>query len=174
MPFLAYADKAPAIEDSCFLAPGCAVIGDVTLAKNVSLWFHAVLRGDVDKITVGMNSNIQDNATLHCSAGKPVNIGENVSIGHNAVVHGATVGDNVLIGIGAILLDGATIGKNSIIAAGAVVTENKTIPENSLVMGVPGQVVATLGDKERQSNLDRAARYAKLAQEYKTARRQKG
>ncbi|HMM07340.1 MAG TPA: gamma carbonic anhydrase family protein [Clostridiales bacterium] len=170
MLLLSYADKTPTIEDSCFLADGCAVIGDVILAKNVSLWFNVVLRGDVDRIVVGANSNIQDNATLHCSAGKPVSIGKNVSVGHNAVVHGATVGDNVLIGIGAILLDGAIIGANSIIAAGAVVTENKVIPENALVMGIPGKVVATLNDAERQSNLDRAARYVKLAREYKTSR----
>ncbi len=170
MLLLTYADKTPVIEESCFLAAGCAVIGDVTLAKNVSLWFNTILRGDVDRIMVGENSNIQDNATLHCSAGKPVNIGKNVSVGHNAVVHGATVGDNVLIGMGAIILDGAIIGKNAVIAAGAVVTENKVIPENSLVMGIPGKVVGTLGEAERQANLERAARYAALAQEYKTPR----
>lgn len=162
-----YGGHAPAIEDSCFLADGSAVIGDVTLAKYVSVWCNAVLRGDVDRIVVGENSNIQDNATLHCSAGKPVNIGKDVSVGHNAVVHGATVGNNVLIGMGAILLDGAIIGENAVIAAGAVVTENQVIPENTLVVGIPGRVVRTLGERERQANLDRAARYVKLAQEYK-------
>lgn len=173
MLLLTYDAKTPVIEESCFLADGCAVIGDVTLAKNVSVWFNAVLRGDIDRIMVGANSNIQDNATLHCSAGKPVSIGKNVSVGHHAVVHGATVGDNVLIGMGAILLDGAVIGANSIIGAGAVVTENKVIPENALVVGIPGKVIGTLGETERQANLDRAARYAALAKEYRDAEEKK-
>lgn len=164
---LPYRDKTPVIEDSCFLADGCVIIGDVSLAKSVSVWFNAVLRGDTDKIVVGENSNIQDNATLHCTAGKPVTIGENVTVGHNAIVHGATIKDNVLIGMGAIILDGAVIGKNSIIGAGAIVTENKMIPANTLVIGIPGKVVKNLGETERQANLDSAARYVKLAKEYK-------
>jgi carbonic anhydrase/acetyltransferase-like protein (isoleucine patch superfamily) len=167
---LPYREKTPVIDDTCFLADGCAIIGDVTLAKNVSVWFNAVLRGDTDKIVVGKNSNIQDNATLHCTAGKPVTIGDNVTIGHNAIIHGATIKDNVLIGMGAIILDGAVIRENTIIGAGAIVTENKVIPENALIMGIPGKVVRSLNQIEREANLDSATRYVKLAKEYKATK----
>ncbi|HEX4098311.1 MAG TPA: gamma carbonic anhydrase family protein, partial [Caulobacteraceae bacterium] len=123
-----------------WVAPGAAVIGNVTLKKNVSIWFGAVLRGDNDPIVVGENSNVQDHAVLHTDEGVPLEIGADVTIGHRAMIHGAIVGDLSLIGIGAIILNGARIGRGCIIGAGALVTEGKTIPDGSLALGSPARV----------------------------------
>ena len=123
-----------------FVASGAKVIGNVELGENVGIWFNAVVRADKSKIHIGNNSNIQDNCTVHVEKDLNVYIGDGVTVGHNAIVHGCTVGDNTLIGMGAIIMNRAIIGKNCIIGAGAIVTENAVIPDNSLVIGAPGKV----------------------------------
>lgn len=129
-----------------WIAPGAHVIGTVQLGENVGIWFGAVLRGDNERITVGAGTNIQEMTMIHTDPGFPVTIGENCTIGHRAIIHGCTIGDNSLIGMGATILNGATIGKNCLIGAGALVTENKVIPDNSLVVGAPGKVIRELDD----------------------------
>jgi len=139
-------DRAPVTPDASeyWIAPTAVVVGNVILKKNASIWFGAVLRGDNDPITVGENSNVQDNCVLHTDPGQPLTIGDNVTVGHMVMMHGCTVGDNSLIGIGAIVLGGAKIGRNCLIGAGALITEGKEIPDFSVVMGAPGRVVRTL------------------------------
>lgn len=133
-------------EGEYWIAPSATVLGSVILKKNASVWFNAVLRGDNDPIEVGENSNIQDGSVLHTDAGSPLTIGRDVTIGHMVMLHGCTVGDNSLIGIGSIVLNHAKIGKNCLIGANTLITEGKEIPDNSMVMGSPGKVVRTLDD----------------------------
>ncbi len=159
--------KSPKIHPSVFVAPGAHVVGNVTLAKDVSVWFGAVLRGDINKISVGEGTNIQDNAVVHVDTDKPCALGKGIICGHQATVHACTVGDGVLIGIGARILSGAVIGKFSLIGAGAVVLENAKIPPYSLVLGVPGKVVRTLSPKDVAGHKPWAKRYSALAKEYK-------
>ena len=161
--------KTPDTKDASYIAENASVIGDTVLMNGSSVWFNAVLRADVDKIIIGENSNVQDNATVHCTGGYPVVVGKNVTIGHNAVVHGCTVGDNSLIGMNATVLDGAKIGKNSIVGAGALVTEHKEFPDNSLIIGVPAKAVKTLDENAVQSILNNASHYKALAEEYDKA-----
>lgn len=149
-----------------YLAPNATICGKVSLGDNVTILFGAVLRADTDSITIGNYSNIQDNAVIHESSGYPVIIGERVSIGHGAIVHGAVIEDDCLIGMGSIILNGAHIGKGSLIAAGAVVTEQTNIPPHSLVMGVPGKVKRELTEDEYQQNCKNAMQYVKLGAEY--------
>lgn len=149
------------IHKETFIADSVDLIGDISIGKGSSIWFGTVIRGDYNSIKIGQNTNIQDNSVLHVGQ-TPLNIGNNVTIGHNAIVHGCQVEDNVLIGMGAIILDGVKIGKNSIIGAGALVTGNKIIPENSLVMGVPGKVVRTLSEEEIDSIKSNAESYVNL------------
>lgn len=157
---------SPDISNSAFTAESAQIIGDVTLCEGSSVWFNAVLRGDDDKITVGKNSNIQDNCTVHCDKGLPVEIGENVTVGHNAVIHGCTVGDNSLIGMNATVLNGAKIGKNCIVGAGALVTENKGFPDNSLILGVPAKKVGEIDGATAEKIKQNALHYAKTAKKY--------
>jgi carbonic anhydrase/acetyltransferase-like protein (isoleucine patch superfamily) len=139
-------ERAPTVpgDHEYWIAPTATVIGNVTLKKNASIWFGAVLRGDNDPIVIGENSNIQDNAVLHTDIGQPLTIGANVTVGHMVMMHGCTVGDGSLVGIGSIVLNGARIGKCCLIGAGALVTEGKEFPDYSVVMGSPGKVVRTL------------------------------
>ncbi len=162
---LDFKDKKPSVDESCFIAETAAVIGDVTLENGASVWFGAALRGDMAPIRVGKNSNIQENATVHVSPGHPAIIGCGVTVGHGAAVHGATVEDNVLVGMNAVVLDGAVIGKNSVIGAGAVVTANTQVPENTLMLGVPAAAAKTLSPAAAASNAVNAAAYVKLAKE---------
>lgn len=143
-------NAAPTVppEGEYWIAPTASVIGNVTLKKNASVWFGAVLRGDNDPIVVGENSNVQDNSVLHTDFGQPLTIGANVTIGHMVMLHGCMIGDGSLIGIGSIVLNGAKIGKNCIIGANSLITEGKEIPDNSMVMGSPGKVVRTLTDQQ--------------------------
>ena len=157
--------KSPELASSVRCAESAAVLGDVSLGENVSLWYGCVLRGDVDAITVGEGSNIQDNCVVHCGFGHPTHIGKNVVVGHGAVVHGCTVEDNCLIGMGAIVLDGAVIGEGSLVGAGALVSGGKVIPPGSLVLGVPGRVVRSLTPQEQQDILDDAAYYVRVSRE---------
>ncbi len=127
-----------------WVAPNAMVIGDVTLKTNVSIWYGSILRGDNDPIIIGENSNIQDGSILHTDLGSPLTVGDGVTVGHLAMLHGCTIGDNSLIGIGAVILNGARIGQNCLIGAKALIAEGKDIPDNSLVMGAPGKVVRQL------------------------------
>jgi carbonic anhydrase/acetyltransferase-like protein (isoleucine patch superfamily) len=138
----------------------------VVLGENVGVWFNAVLRGDSEAIVIGDGSNIQDNASGHGDPGSPLRVGRNVSVGHNAVIHGCTIDDNCLIGMGAIILDGAQIGARSIIGAGAVVTQNKIIPPGSMVMGTPAKVVRQLSPDEQANLRSWADRYIRLIPHY--------
>ena len=162
-----YKGKVPQFDDSCFVAENATMVGDVVLGKDCSIWYGAVLRADMAQIFVDDNSNIQDNATVHCSPGYECRIGKNVTVGHNAIVHGAIVEDNVMIGMHATVLNGARIGKNSIVAAGALVKENDVIPENSLVVGVPAKVVKELSQSGIDSIIVNADHYSEISKEHK-------
>ncbi|GAA4482843.1 gamma carbonic anhydrase family protein [Microbacterium panaciterrae] len=142
--------RVPAIDPSAFLAAGARVIGAVTLGEGASVWYNAVLRADSDTITIGPGSNAQDNVSVHVDEGHPVVIGTDVSIGHNAVVHGCTIGDGSLIGMGAVVLSGAVIGSECLIAGGALVLSGTEVPDGSLVAGVPGKVRRALSTEERE------------------------
>lgn len=135
-------------DDEYWIAPNAAVIGRVILKKNASVWWGATLRGDNDPIVIGEGSNVQDGSVLHTDDGSPLTIGANVTIGHLVMLHGCTIGDNTLVGIGSIVLNGAKIGKNCLIGANCLITEGKEIPDNSLVMGAPGKVVRELTDQQ--------------------------
>ncbi|CAN3702104.1 Protein YrdA [Microbacterium sp. MM2322] len=156
---LALPDAAPEIDDTAFVASGARVVGDVRLSTDASVWYNAVLRGDSATITVGARSNVQDNVSVHVDAGRPVVIGADVSVGHNAVVHGCTIGDGSLIGMGSVILSGADIGPGCLIAGGAVVLEGTVVPAGSLVAGVPAQVRRALTDEERAKILRNAQTY---------------
>jgi carbonic anhydrase/acetyltransferase-like protein (isoleucine patch superfamily) len=147
---------APEIHPDTWIAPGAHVLGKVVVEEGASIWFCATLRGDNEEIRVGRGSNVQENCVLHTDWGYPLVIGENVTIGHKAMLHGCTIGDGSLIGMGAIILNGARIGEGCLIGAGALVTEGKVIPDGSLVMGAPGKVVRTL-DPEAQARLLQSA-----------------
>ncbi|MER6633039.1 gamma carbonic anhydrase family protein [Streptomyces sp. NPDC000987] len=155
--------REPKIDREAFVAPTASVIGDVTLEAGASLWYSAVARGDVERISVGARSNVQDNCTLHADPGFPVTIGERVSVGHNAVVHGATVGDDCLIGMGATVLNGAVIGAGSLVAAQALVPQGMQVPPGSLVAGVPAKVRRPLTEEERAGVTLNGTLYADLA-----------
>lgn len=154
-------DRPPRLPDEgdFWVAPSATVVGDVTLGPDVGIWFGAVLRGDNEPITVGARTNIQEHAMIHADPGFPATIGADVTVGHRAIVHGCTIGDGSLIGMGAIILNGARIGRGCLIGAGALVTEGKEIPDGSLVVGSPAKVVRTLDEAARQALLDSAARY---------------
>lgn len=149
-----------------FIADTARVIGNVTLEDEVSIWFGAVLRGDGDKINIGKRSNIQDQATVHVDPGYPVNIGSECIIGHGAIVHGATLSNNVLVGMHATILNGAEIGEFSIIAAGALVTEGMKIPPYSLVAGIPGKILKSINEVQVEKIRKNAETYVKLSKSY--------
>ena len=155
------------IDKSVFVADGARVIGNVEIGKGSSVWFNAVIRADLDEVKIGDNSNVQDNAVIHTSDGFGVSIGDNVTIGHGAIIHGCTVKNNVMIGMGAIVLNGAVIEENSIIGAGTLVTQGKVIPAGSLAFGNPVKIVRQLTDKEIESIKDNAISYVNEANEYK-------
>ena len=141
----------------------CVITGDVTIGADTGIWHYAVIRGDEDRITIGARSNVQDGAVLHVDEGDPLTVGDGVTIGHRAIVHGCTIDDDVLVGMGAIVMNRAHIGAGSIIAAGAVVTEGAEIPPESLVIGVPGKVRASVRPEQRQATIENANRYVALA-----------
>lgn len=149
-------EAAPTIHESVFVADNATVIGKVELAEDSSVWFGATLRGDNEPIKVGAGTNVQEGAVLHADPGYPLTLANGVSVGHQAMLHGCTVGENSLIGIQAVLLNGAVIGRDSLVGAGALVTERKTFPDRSLILGVPAKVVRELTDEE-VANLKRNA-----------------
>lgn len=154
------------VPQAAFIAPNSTVIGKVTGGTDTGIWYGAVVRADKDRISIGNRSNIQDNCVVHTSAGHPVTIGDDVSVGHGAILHGCTVHDRVLVGMGAIILNGAVIGEECIIGAGALVSEGKEIPPRSLVLGVPGKVIRQITDDEMKGIVQNASSYVTLAQEH--------
>lgn len=156
---LALRSASPSIHDDAFIADGARIVGDVTLAAGASVWYNAVLRGDSAGIRIGVASNVQDNVSIHVDVEHPVIVGARVSIGHNAVVHGCTIGDGSLIGMGAVVLSGAVIGAGCLIAGGAVVLGGTVVPDGSLVAGVPAKVRRALSDEERAGLLRNADVY---------------
>lgn len=166
MTFASYDGKMPQLHPSVFVADTARVIGKVTLQKNVSIWFGAVLRGDMNRISVGEKTNIQDNCVLHVDHDAPCRMGGGIVTGHHATVHACTIDDECLIGIHSVILSRAKIGTHSIIGAGAVVREGANIPPRSLVLGVPGRVVRTVTKEEIRTIRDAAERYRKLAVQY--------
>lgn len=159
--------KKPTLHPSAFVAPNATVLGDVTLGANSSVFYGAVLRADVNSIDIGMGSNIQDGCIIHVDPPYPVVIGNGCTVGHGAILHGCAVGDNSLIGMGAIVLNGAQIGKNCIIGAGALVTQNTVIPDGSLVIGSPAKVKRSLTPEEIEGNRQTAENYIAEITEYK-------
>jgi carbonic anhydrase/acetyltransferase-like protein (isoleucine patch superfamily) len=166
---LTAAGRTPSLDPTSFVAAGARVVGGVSLGPGASVWYNAVLRADGDTITVGANSNLQDNVSVHVDAGSPVVIGDNVSVGHNAVVHGCTIGDGSLIGMGAVVLNGAKIGSGCLVAGGAVVLEGSEIPDGSLVAGVPAKVRRELTEEERAGLLRNAEHYLAHIDEHRDA-----
>jgi len=154
----------PRIHPSAFVVPGATIVGDVTLAEEVSVWYGAVLRGDINRIIVGARTNIQDNAVVHLADQYPAVIGELVTVGHGAIVHACTIDDEVLVGMGAVILDGAEIGARSIIGAKALVTVGMKVPPGSLVLGSPGKVVRQLREDEQAKVKSWAIKYVRNAQ----------
>lgn len=162
-----YQGESPSIAQSCFIAPSADIIGRVTLKEDASVWYGAVIRADVATIKIGERTNVQDNVTIHVSKGYNTSIGDDVTIGHNAIVHACTVGNRVLIGMGAIILDGAVIEDDVIIGAGALIAPGKTIPSNSLVVGSPGKVVRSIDAKTIEGLLNSANVYVTEASLHK-------
>jgi carbonic anhydrase/acetyltransferase-like protein (isoleucine patch superfamily) len=158
---------SPKISESSFIAPSANVIGNVDIAENASVWFNVVIRADLDKITVGENSNIQDGSILHVDEGFPINIAKNVTIGHKAMLHGCSIDEGCLIGMNAVVLNGAKIGKNCLIGANALVTENMTIADGSLVIGSPAKVVKQLDDKAAAMIAEGVEHYVHSSHKYK-------
>lgn len=153
--------------EACFIADNATVIGSVILHRQASVWFNAVLRGDSEIITIGECTNIQDGAVLHADPGFPLTLGKNVSVGHQAMLHGCTVGDGSLVGISAIILNGAVIGRGCIIAAGAVIPEGKSYPDGVLVLGAPGKVMRELKPEEKAGLLENADIYVRRSKSYR-------
>ena len=162
-----YKGVCPRVHVTVYIADGAPVIGDVEIGEESSVWFNTVVRGDVNRIRIGKRTNVQDNCTLHVTSENPLLIGDDVTLGHGANVHGCTIEDLALVGIGAIVLDGAVIGRGSVVGAGAVVAPGAVVPPGSLVLGVPGKVVRTLPEEAREGNRLTAAHYVEYARTYR-------
>jgi carbonic anhydrase/acetyltransferase-like protein (isoleucine patch superfamily) len=160
--------EAPLIDDSAWVADSAQVMGNVTLAADASIWFGAVVRGDTETIRVGQRTNIQDLSVLHADVGMPLSIGDDVTVGHQVMLHGCTIGDGSLIGIGAVVLNGAKIGKGCLVGAGSLVTEGKEFPDGSMIMGTPAKVVRQLTPEQLQGLLQSAQHYVSNAQRFRT------
>ena len=167
MPILPYKGNWPTIAENVFIAPGAMVIGNVTIGEGASIWYNTVVRGDTAPIVIGPRTNIQDNCTLHVDADAPLHIGEDCTVGHGAIVHGATVGDRVLVGMNAVILSHAEVGAESIIGASVLVGEGKNIQGGVLAVGIPARVVRQLTEIERKTILSSAVGYCQRAQEHR-------
>lgn len=165
--FYSIGERTPRIRGEYFLAPGARVIGSVDLGENTSIWFNAVVRADNDWVVIGEQTNIQDGCVLHVDPGVPLHIGKRVVVGHQAMLHGCTVGDDSLIGINAVVLNGARIGRHCLIGANTLITEGTVIPDGSLVMGSPGRVVRSLTEQERETLALGGPQYAEHAAHYR-------
>lgn len=159
--------KTPDIRENVFIAQGAVLRGNVTIGEHSSVWFNTVIRAETASIVIGDNSNIQDNCVLHVDTGADIHIGNQVTIGHGAIVHGCTIGDNTLIDMGTVILNHAVIGKNCMIGAGTLITQNTVIPDNSLVIGTPGKVKRTLTSCEIEDITQNAFHYVKEAANYR-------
>lgn len=157
----------PQIDESCYISDSVDIIGDVTLGKEVNIWFGARLRGDVNRIVIGDFSNVQENSVIHVDTNSPTTIGKNVTIGHGAIIHGCTLEDNVLIGMGAIVLNDAHLSRNCMVGAGALVTQGKSFPEGSLIIGNPAKAVRTLSPEEIAHIQKSADGYVVLSKRHK-------
>ena len=168
MPIYALAGESPLLDhpDSNWIAPDATLIGRVRLGRNAGIWFGAVLRGDNELIDIGEDTNIQEHCVLHTDMGFPLRVGRGCTIGHRAILHGCTIGDNTLIGMGATVLNGAQIGRNSLVGAGALVTEGKIFPENSLIVGAPAKAVRTLDEATIKKLEWSAAHYVENARRF--------
>ena len=155
--------KTPQIHETAYIAEGAQVIGDVILKADSSIWYNTVCRADINRIVIGERTNIQDNSVIHLENDQGVLVENDVTVGHNAIIHGCSIADGALIGMGAIIMNGAVIGKGAVIGAGAVVKEDMVIPDFSLVVGVPGKIVKTLSPETYNENVKWAAKYVKLA-----------
>ena len=164
-----YFARKPTFHPTAFVAPGAVVIGDVTLGEESSVWYNTVLRGDIHEIKIGARSNIQDGSVIHLADDYGVYVGEYVTVGHKALLHACSIDDEVLVGMGAIVLDGAEIGARSIIGAGSLVTKGKVIPPGSLVMGSPGKVVRQLDQAEQLAIKSWAEKYVEVAKKHRDA-----
>lgn len=163
-------ERVPRIAPGAWIAPGAVVVGDVEIGEDASIWYAAVVRGDVHRITIGARSNVQDGAVVHVTRDRfPTRIGDEVTVGHRAVVHGCEVGDGALIGIGAIVLDGARVGEGALVGAGAVVTPGTEIEPHALALGTPARVVRRLEPKEREAQRERTLSYVHTAREHAAA-----
>lgn len=160
-------EHAPEIDASAFVADSANLIGKVTVEANASVWFGVTIRGDNERITIGENSNVQEGTVMHTDMGYPLTLGKGVTVGHQAMLHGCTVGDGSLIGIQAVILNGATIGKGCLVGAGALVTEGKAFPDNSLILGTPAKVVRTLTQEDLLRLQGNAASYVERGQAFK-------
>ena len=159
--------NVPEVHPEAWVASNASIIGKVKLEKNSSIWFNAVLRGDIELIKIGEGSNIQDGSVLHTDPGYPLTVGKRVTVGHMVMLHGCQISDDSLIGIGSIILNNAKIGKNCIIGANSLITENKVIPDNSLVVGSPGRVLRKVTDEEIKSVLENGKHYVDFSKKYK-------
>ncbi|MBI3229927.1 MAG: gamma carbonic anhydrase family protein [Burkholderiales bacterium] len=168
MPIYQLGPHQPQIDESAYITDSATLIGKVTIGKQASVWFGATLRGDNEMITIGDGSNVQESAVMHTDPGCPLTVGQNVTIGHQAMLHGCSVGDGSLIGIAAVVLNNAKIGKNCLVGAGALVTEGKVFPDNSLIIGSPAKVARSLSDDEIVGLQKAAAIYVERGQEFKT------
>lgn len=167
MPIRSLGERCPRIDPTAYVADGAQVIGNVVLGPRSSVWFNAVLRGDTEQISIGAGSNVQDGAILHADPGFPCVVGSGVVTGHGAILHGCQIGDDCLIGMGAVILNGARIGPGSIVAAGAVVPEGKEFPPNALIMGVPAKVAREVTAQDREQIAAGARHYQERARLYR-------
>ncbi len=168
MTIYALGDLSPQIDASAWVADSAQVIGNVELAQDVSIWFGAVLRGDTEHMRIGRGSNIQDGSVLHADVGKPLTIGEDVTVGHMVMLHGCTIGEGSLIGIGAVILNGARIGKHCLVGAGALVTEGKEFPDGSMIIGSPAKVTRDLTAEQVQGLRSSAQGYVENARRFRS------
>ena len=166
MPIYPLGELTPKVDPDSWIAPNATLIGQVEVAKGASIWWNCSVRGDTDLLSVGENSNIQDNSVLHTDPGIPMVVGKNVTVGHRVILHGCTIGDNTLIGMGSTLLNGSVIGKNCLIGANTLIPEGKVIPDRSLVVGLPGRIVRELTDEEVAGLQTSADRYVAQWQRY--------
>lgn len=166
MQLYSFQNYTPEISENCYLAPGSQVIGRVKMMEGVNIWFNSVVRGDVNEIFIGKNTNVQDLCILHVTDKNALKIGKNVTIGHSAILHACTIADNCLIGMGAKILDGSIIGGGSLVAAGSVVPPNKTFPPNSFIIGSPAKRTRELSEEEKQAFHNHYKTYLELTQVY--------
>lgn len=169
MGIITHAGVSPKIHPSAFIAEGAHIIGNVEIAKDASIWFNSVLRGDINSIYIGERCNIQDSSIVHVTGELPVYIGNDVTVGHGAIVHGCRVEDGSLVGMGAVVLDRARIGKQALVAAGAVVLEGFVVPDGMLAGGVPARVLRALTDEEKESLLESATHYVRYAETFRAS-----